>query len=83
MRFTNDVSSSIFFSRLFQRQSSLFCLLDDVSLRKESAARLFYLLSHASLFFFYFLAAGRPVYAIFFVFARKNEGRRHFWSPTA
>ena len=65
-----------FFSRLFQRQSSLFCLLDDVSLRKESAARLFYLLSHASLssFFIFWRRGGLCMPFFLFLRGRTKEG---------
>ena len=85
MRFTNDVSSSIFFFSPFSK-TKFILPLDDVSLRKESAAHLFYYLTRLSLFLFFGGGAAYNIlhtYAIFFVFARKNEGRRHFWSPTA
>ena len=61
-----------FFSRLFRRQKSLFCLLT-TSLWEKKALPIYFIISRVSLFF-YFLAAGRPIiYYIrmpFFLFLR-------------
>ena len=64
-----------FFSRLFQRQSSLFCLLTTSLWREKKALPVYFIISRVSLFFLFFWRRGGLCMPFFlFLRGRTKEG---------